>query len=114
MIIFTHIDIPYFMLILSGVSQVPTRWQVEAAEQKAREEEEANRIIAAEAKKKLIEVIINPDNYYGHDLPNVPYGTTMLSLFYLNVLYYIISYFVLLNFFLFTRYLEKFRVMFFQ
>lgn len=78
------------MHILSGISQVPTRWQVEAAEQKAREEEEVNRIIAAEAKKKLIEVIINPDNYYGHDLPNVPYGTTILSLFYLNKLYYII------------------------
>lgn len=50
------------------------RWQVEAAEKKQREEDEINRVIAEKAKERLIAVIINPDDYYGCDLPNVPYG----------------------------------------
>ena len=50
------------------------RWQVEAAEKKQREEDEVNRVIAEKAKERLIAVIINPDDYYGCDLPNVPYG----------------------------------------
>ena len=50
------------------------RWQIEAAEQKQREEDEINRELRAVAKARLIAVILNPDDYYGCDLPNVPYG----------------------------------------
>ena len=50
------------------------RWQIEAQEQKQREEDEINRGIMAVAKARLISVIMNPDDYLGCDLPNVPYG----------------------------------------
>ena len=54
------------------------KWQTEAAEQKQRLEDEINRELRAVAKARLIAVIMNPDSYYGCDLPNVPYGTYVL------------------------------------